>query len=105
MHHLFNDPDVSCTLVSSIEEWPSSSGCLIKRFWTTKGSIKPIGAYTVNFFERLLQAKTETEFFVLVSSLLNPNSVATIRGKMTSVHEGGELVLCLTLEQTLAYLQ
>ena len=59
----------------------------------------------MNFFERLLQAKTETEFFVLVSSLLNPNPVAKTRGQMTSAYEGNELVLRLTLEQTLAYLQ
>ncbi len=59
----------------------------------------------VNFFERLLQAKTEPELFVLVSSLLNPNPIAKIRGKMISGHEGSELVLRLTLEQTLTYLQ
>ena len=59
----------------------------------------------MNVFERLLQAQTETEFFVLVSGLLSPQLIANIRGKMTSVQEDGESALRLSLEQTLAYLQ
>jgi len=59
----------------------------------------------VNFFEKLLEAQTETEFFVIISTLLNHEPIPRLRAQMTSTQEENELVLRLTLEQTLAYLQ
>jgi hypothetical protein len=59
----------------------------------------------VNFFEKLLEAQTETEFFVIISTLLNHEPIPRIRAVMSSTQEGNELILRLTLEQTLAYLQ
>jgi hypothetical protein len=58
----------------------------------------------VNFFENLLQAETETEFFVIVSTLLNREPIPRLRAQMTSIQEKNELMLRLAVEQTLVYL-
>ncbi len=59
----------------------------------------------MDLFKRLLEAKTETAFFVILSNFLHAGPVAKIRSHMSSIHENGEDGLRLTLEQTLAYLQ
>ncbi len=57
----------------------------------------------MDIFAKLTEARSEIEFFVVLSTLLKPQLIARVRPRMTSEYENGEVGLRLALEQTLSY--